>query len=197
MCKNQPPPRSTGRGRLFNPRFLGLTVTITLSHGLMIGSSGSHSSLTSSPPTSHPSATSRLEHRVSVFPFSQSLLSLTGCLLPYCASIQSCFKLCFFVNCHESSSFFWPFGPCLAASVVAHWGGNQTFPWPLLWDSWSSLIFALPDQPPPPDHRENYLIWVASIPVIPLAWSRMSLERLEGTRKFLTTLVTLSLHLWS
>ncbi len=100
-------------------------------HGLVIGSSGSHSSPTSSPPTSHPSATSRLEHRVSIF--SQSLLSLAGCLLPNYASSQSYFKLCFLlVNCHESSSLFSPLAPRLAASVVAHWGGNRTVPWPLV-----------------------------------------------------------------
>jgi hypothetical protein len=43
----------------------------------------------------------------------------------------------------------------------------------------------------------EHLIWVDSIPVIPLAWCRMSLERLLGPRKFPTTLVTLSLQLWS
>ncbi len=75
----------------------------------MISYSGSHSSPTSSTPTSPPSATSRLEHRVSVFPFSQSLLSLAGCLLPNCAPSQSCFKLCFLlVSCRESSSLFSP-----------------------------------------------------------------------------------------
>jgi hypothetical protein len=63
-----------------------------LSHGPVIGYSGSHSSPNSSTPTSPPSATSRLEHRVSVFPFSQSLLSLAGCLLPNSASSQSCFN---------------------------------------------------------------------------------------------------------
>ncbi len=166
-----------------------------LSHGFVIGNSGSHSSPTSSTPTSPPSATSGLEHRVSIFLFSQSLLSLAGCLLPYCASSQSCFKLCvLFVNCHEISPLFGPVAPRLAASVVAHWGGNWTVLWPLVWDSWPPLSYAQPNQPPPPDHCENHLIWVDSIPVIPLAWSRMSLECPVGTRKFPTTLVIPSLQ---
>jgi hypothetical protein len=88
------------------------------------------------------------------------------------------------VNCHESSSLFGPLAPHLAASVVAHWGGNRIVPWPLVWDCWPSLSFALPDQPPPPDHCENHLIWVDSIQVIPLACCRMSLESLEEHVKF-------------
>jgi hypothetical protein len=62
---------------------------------------------------------------------------------------------------------------------------------------WPPLSFALPDQPPPPDHLKNQLIWVDSIKVIPLACCRMSLERLVETRKFPTTLVTLSFQLWN
>jgi hypothetical protein len=157
-----------------------------------MGYSGSHSSPTSSTPTSPPSATSRLEHRVSVSLFSQSLLSLAACFWPNCASSQSCFQLC----CLEStgSSLFGLLAPRLVASVVAHWGGNQTVPWPLVWDSWPPLSYALSDQPPLPDRCENHLIWVGSIPVIPLAWSRMSLECPVGTCKFPTTLVIPSLQ---
>jgi hypothetical protein len=169
-----------------------------LLHRPVIGYSGYHLSLTSSTPTSPPSATSRLEHRVSVFLFSQLLLSLAGCLLPNCASSQSCFKLYFLlVSCHESGSLFGLLAPHLVASVVAHWGGNQTAPWPLVLESWPPLSYAVPDQPPRPDHRENHLIWVDSIPVILLAWSRMSCERPVETCKFPTSLVTLSLQLWS
>ncbi len=36
------------------------------------------------------------------------------------------------VNCRESCSLFGPLAPHLAASVVAHWGGNRTVPWPLV-----------------------------------------------------------------
>ncbi len=161
----------------------------------MIGSSGSHSSSTLSLPTSHPSATSSLEHRVSVFPFSQLLFFLWRAtfyptVLPVRAALSSVF---FLVNCHESSSLFWPFGPLSGCLGCCPLGGNRTVPWPLVWDSWPPLSFALPDQPPPPDHRENHLIWVDLIPVIPLAWSRMSLECLVGSCKFPTTLMTLSL----
>ncbi len=148
-----------------------------LSQGPVIGF-GSHSSPTSSTPTPSPSATSRLEQRV------------TSSFFSIIASSPTCFKLYFLsVNCHESSSLFGPLAPRLVASVVAHWGSNRTAPWPLAWDSWPPLSYALPDQPPPPDHRENHLIWVDSILVIPLAWSRMSLECPVGTRKFLTTLM--------
>jgi hypothetical protein len=64
------PPRSTGLSRLFNPRFPGLNSdTVTLSHELVISSSDSPSSTSSSMTTSPPSAISRLEHRVRVFPF--------------------------------------------------------------------------------------------------------------------------------
>ncbi len=71
MCENRsPPPRSTGLSRLFNPCFPGLNSdTVALSHELVISSSGSHSSTSSSTTTSTPSAISRLEHGVSVFPF--------------------------------------------------------------------------------------------------------------------------------
>ncbi len=165
-----------------------------LSHGPVIGYSGSHSSTSSSTTTSSPSATSRLEHRVSVFLFWLWFPWQTA-FLPNCASSQSCFKLYFLlVSCHESSSLFGPLAPPLVASVVAHWGDNWTAPWPLVWDSWPLLSYALSDQPPLPDHRENHLIWVDSIPVIPLAWSRMSLECPVGIRKFPTTLVIPSLQ---
>jgi hypothetical protein len=76
MCENQhPPPRPD---RLFNPRFPGLTlryryaVTWTCDQH-----AGSHSSTPSSTSTSSPSATSSLEHRVSVFPFSICCVEVT------------------------------------------------------------------------------------------------------------------------
>ncbi len=201
MCENQPPlyppPPPAGQVKgLFNTHFPGLNLRYWNAVARTCDwHSGSHSSPTSSTPTSPPSATSRLEHRVSVFLFSQSLLSLAGCLLPNCASSQSCFKLCFLlVGCHESSSLFGLLAPHLVASVVAHWGGNRTAPWPLVWDSWPPLSCALPDQLPPPDNRENHLIWVDSILVIPLAWCRMSLECPVGTNKFPTTLMIPSLQ---
>ncbi len=55
--------------------------TVTLSYGLVIGSPASHSSSTSSPLTSHPCATSRLEHRVIVFPFFNRCAFFVG--LPF------------------------------------------------------------------------------------------------------------------
>ncbi len=157
-----------------------------LSHRPVISYCGSHSSTSSSMMTPSPSAISRLEHRVSVF------LLLAFCLtgLPVRAALSSVF----FVSYRESSPLFGLWPSRLAASVVAHWGGNWTVPWPLVCDSWPPLSYALPDQPPPPDHRENHLIWVDSIPVIPLACSRMSLECSVGTRKFPTILMTLSLQ---
>ncbi len=97
---------------------------MTLSHGPVIGYSGSHSSPTSSTPTPPPSATSRLEHRVSVFllwPFAS-----------LCCQSELLKALCSFVDCLESSLLFGLWPSRLAASVVAHWGGNQTVPWPLV-----------------------------------------------------------------
>ncbi len=65
-----PPPCSMGLSRLFNPCFLGLKIRHRYAvtqrcdwHG------GSHPSTSSSTTTSSPTASSRLEHRVSVFPF--------------------------------------------------------------------------------------------------------------------------------
>jgi hypothetical protein len=77
-------------------------------------------------------------------------------------------------------SAHWP--PCLAALAAAHLSSSRTVLGHQFWDSWPPLSFALPDQPPPPDHLENHLIWVDSLKVIPLACCRMSLERLVGTR---------------
>jgi hypothetical protein len=138
MCENQPPTRSTGQSRLFNPRFPGLTLrhrnAVTWTCDWLFWFSFITDLITDLiTPDITPFCNFKLEHRVSVFPFSQPLLSLAGCLLPYCASSQSYFNLCFLsVNCRESSSFFGPLASCLAASVVAHWGGNRTVPWPLV-----------------------------------------------------------------
>ncbi len=43
---------------------------------------------------------------------------------------------------------------------------------------------ALSDLPPPPYRLENHLIWVDSTKRSPLAWCRMSLERIVGTPQF-------------
>jgi hypothetical protein len=75
--------------------------------------------------------------------------------------------------------------------------GSRTVPWPLVLRLLPCRASALLDQPPPPDHLENHLIWVDSIKVIDLACYRMYFERLVGTRKIPTTLVTLSLQLWN
>jgi hypothetical protein len=67
------------------------------------------------------------------FLFSVVVLSLAGCLLPFqCFQSELLYALFLLVNCHENSSLFWPTGPRLAASVVAHWGGNWTVSWPLV-----------------------------------------------------------------
>ncbi len=97
---------------------------------------------------------------------------------------------------------FGPLAPHLAASAVAHWGGSrtETVPWPLVLKLLASaeLCSTGPASPAAlPDHLENHLIWVDSNKVIPLACCRMSFDRLLGTRKFPTTLVTLSLQLWN
>ncbi len=103
------------------------------------------------------------------------------------------FKTRVFPNPVVRVVLIWPSGPRLAALVVAHWGGNRRVPWPLV----LRLLASLPDQPPPPDHRENHLIWVDSIPMVPLARCEMSLECPVGTRKFPMALVMLSLQLWN
>ncbi len=165
----------------------------------MIGIPGSHSSAISSPLTSPPLTTASLEPRVSVFSFFKCCaffgrLPFALLVLPVWAALSSVSL----VNCLESSSLFWPLWPPVwLPRLLPTGGGNRTFPWLLVWDSWPPLSFALPDQPPPPDHLENHLICADSIQVIPLAWCRMSLELLVGTRKFLTTLLTLSLQLWN
>ncbi len=69
-------------------------------------------------------------------------------MLPVRAALSSVLL----VNCRKSVVlYFGPLAPRLAASVVAHWGGNRTVPWPLVEDSLPPLSFALPDQPPPSD----------------------------------------------
>ncbi len=172
---------------------------VTLSHGLVIGSSGSHSSPTSAPPTSHPSATSRLEHRViSVFLFLNCCAFFGG--LPFallCFQSELLWALFLLANCRESSSLFWPFGPPTSCLGCCPPGWQPDSPLALSLRLLASAELCSTGPASPPDHRENHLIWVDSIPVIPLAWSRMSLERLVGTRKIPTTLVTLSLQLWS
>jgi hypothetical protein len=134
-----------------------------------------------------------LEPRVSVFSFFNrgaffGRLSFALLVLVFRAAFSSLF---FYKHVVRVALLFGPLAPCLAVSAVAHLGGSQTVPWPLVWDSWPPLSFALPDQPPPPDHLENHLIWVDSIKVISLACCRMSLECLVGT------LMTLSLQLWN
>ncbi len=126
MWEPVPPPRSTGLSRLFNP--------ITPSHGLVIGTPGSHSSATSSPSTLPPSATESLEHRVSVFPFfKRGAFIWWAAFSPSSASIQSCFKLCFLlVTCRESISFIWPSGT-LSGSLGC---------WPLGWQLDSPLALS-------------------------------------------------------
>jgi hypothetical protein len=98
-----PPPHSTGLSRLFNPRFPGLNSdTVMLSHKLVISSSGSHSSTSSSMTKPTPTASSRLEHRVSVFPFFINLGSFFGGL-PFAHCSVSLSKLLW--------ELFWPSGP--------------------------------------------------------------------------------------
>ncbi len=93
---------------------------------------------------------------------------------------------------------FGPLAPRLAALTTVHLSDSRTVPLALSFETlglpWAS---ALPDQPPPPNHLKNHLIWVDSIMVIPLACCRMSFECLAGTRRFPTTFVTLPLQLWN
>jgi hypothetical protein len=76
----------------------------------------------------------------------------------------------------------WPLTPCWLPRPLTHLSGSHDSPVPLSFETlglrWAS---ALPDQPPPPDHLKNHLIWVDSIKVIPLACCRISFERLVGT----------------
>ncbi len=119
------PPRSTGLSRLFNPCFPGLkSDTVMLSCSSVTSYCGSHSSTSSATTTSSPTASSRLEHRVSIFPFFVNF-SAFFCGLPFCP------LLCFFQQIDvRVVLYFGPLAPRLAASVVAHWGGNRTVPWP-------------------------------------------------------------------
>ncbi len=167
----------------------------------MISTPGSHwlhlidshwHSLTST--SSSPSATTTPELRVSIFLYPWCF-SLVGCLLPICASAKSCFLTLLIFSKHVVR----------VALYLAHWHGSaaahlsSTVVGQSLglqfWDSWPPLSAVLQDQPPLPDHLENHLIWVDSIKVIPLASCRMSLERLVGTGKFPTTLLTLLFQL--
>jgi hypothetical protein len=59
-----------------------------------------------------PSATSRLEHRVSVFPFFNRCAFLwRAAFYPTVLPVRAALSSVSFVNCHESSSLFRPFGP--------------------------------------------------------------------------------------
>ncbi len=135
MCKNPPPPLDRWRDYLSLVLRAWTSDTVTLSHGPVIGYFDCHSSTSSSTTTSSPSATSRLERRVSVFLF-WPFASL-------CFQSELPLALCSFVNCCESSPLFGLWPSRLAASVVAHWSGNRTVPWPLVWDSWPPLSYAL------------------------------------------------------
>ncbi len=77
-----------------------------------------------------------------------------------------------------------PLAPHLAAltTVSLEWESDSSLAlsFETLGLCWAS---ALLDQPPPPDHLENHLIWVDSIKVIPLACCRMSFEHLVGTSR--------------
>ncbi len=50
------------------------------------------------------------------------------------------------------------------------------------WASMRLLVSNNKDQPPPPDHLQNVLIWVDLIKVIPLTLCKMSLERQYSIR---------------
>jgi hypothetical protein len=74
-----------------------------------------------------------LQCRVSIFPLFSIVASFGG--LPFallCLQTELLQALFLLVNCRESSSLFGPLASCLAASVVVHWGGNRTIPWPLV-----------------------------------------------------------------
>jgi hypothetical protein len=93
-----PPPCSTGLSRLFNTCFPVLkSDTVMLSDGPVTSHCGSHSSTSSSTTTSPPSAISRLEHRVSVFPFFVNpwCFLWRAAFCPLCFQLEL-FKLCFF-----------------------------------------------------------------------------------------------------
>ncbi len=116
MCENQspPPPRSSGLSRLFNPRFPGLKIryryAVTWTCDRLSWFSFISNLITID---ITPSTSVRLEPRVSVFPFFQSLCFLwRAAFCPSRACCQSCLQALFlFVNCRESSSLFWPSGP--------------------------------------------------------------------------------------
>ncbi len=196
-----PPPRSTGLSRLFNPRFPGLKIRYRLAVTWTCDWHTWFSFICNliTIDTTPPSTTASLEPRLSVFSFFNRGAFFGG--LPFALlvlqfkAVQALFSLS--KLSWESSPLFGALAPRLAASAVAHWCDSRTVPWPLVWDSWPSLSFALTDQPPPPYHLKNHLIWEDSIQVIPLACCMMYLERLVGTHKFLITLVILSFQVWS
>ncbi len=84
-----PPPPQYGMGRLFNPRFPGLKIK----HRYAVTQRcdwhcGSHPSSSTSTTTSPP-ASSRLEHRVSVFLFSRKCRTFPGhCFCPLLVSLS-------------------------------------------------------------------------------------------------------------
>ncbi len=134
-----------------------------------------------------------LEPRVSVLSFQPWCFFFGG--LPFALLALQCrapfSSLSFSKYVVRVAFLFGPLAPRLAASAFAHLSGNWTVPWPLFLRLTASAGLCSTRPASPPDPLENHLIWVDSIKVC----CRMSLECLVGTRKFPTTLVTLSLHL--
>jgi hypothetical protein len=112
MCENHsPPPLQYRSAPTIWPSLSGFkrTDTVMLSHGLVIGIPGFHSSATSSPSTPPLSITASLKPRVSVFSFLNrgaffGRLSLALLVLQFRTALL-------LANCHESSYFIWPSGP--------------------------------------------------------------------------------------
>ncbi len=99
----------------------------------MISMPGSHShSPTSTPTSSFPSATTTpgaysKHHSLTM------MLFFDGLPFALCVSAKSCFSASLFFSKYVMKvALYWPTGPRLAASAVAHLSSSRTVPWPLV-----------------------------------------------------------------
>ncbi len=150
----------------------------TLTHGLEIGSIGSHLSSSSSCLHLLPSAPSP---GVKASNFFLNPWCFSSGRLPF-ALFQSSLDPCF--------SAHWP--PLWLPQLLSHWSGSRTIPLTLVTDSWPLLRYSStgPAYPAWSSREPSDLSgWDQDIP--PLACCRMSLERIVGTCNILGILVSL------
>jgi hypothetical protein len=112
MCENQLPPAVQAWVTYLTPSFWASpSDTVTLSHGLVIGTPGSHP-LHLHQHRQYHLQQQILEPRVSVFLFNHGAFLWQAAFFPSTASVKAAFKLSFLlVIRRESSPFIWPSGP--------------------------------------------------------------------------------------